>query len=109
MPTARASKICPKCLNLSPCPVHEGRKVTFDRSYLPRDWGRRRRLVLERDPICVLCGEARSQEVDHVGSKYDHSLGNLRGVCSPCHHKRTLAQSHDAKARKRELEVQGLW
>jgi 5-methylcytosine-specific restriction enzyme A len=65
--------------------------------------------MLERDPICALCGQAPSEEVDHAGSKYDHSLGNLRGVCRPCHKRRTLAQSHAAKARKRELEVQGLW
>ena len=42
-----------------------------------------------RDPICRVCGDALSTEVDHVvplsqgGDPY--RLEGLQGICSPCH------------------------
>jgi 5-methylcytosine-specific restriction enzyme A len=108
---ARASSICPKCWRLKPCPVHGAQAKSFgsaDRNYLPRNWGAIRRMVLERDPICVLCGAAQAEQVDHIGSKYDHRLENLRGVCKPCHTERTIAQAHAAKRRKKLLREAGL-
>lgn len=46
-----------------------------------------RRHVLNRDPICRICGVAPSTEVDHVWPLYyggDDTSENLQGVCSPC-------------------------
>lgn len=74
------------------------------RSELPRDWATIRRRILARDPICRLALEVctgRSNEVDHVGDKHDHSDHNLRGVCTPCHKRRTQEQAQAAKPRQR--------
>lgn len=48
-----------------------------------------RRLRLAQNPICQVCGRARSVETDHIvslaegGSRVD--LDNLRAVCEACH------------------------
>ena len=93
-----ASKLCgvPRCPNLVPCPDHP--KVPWAGSTrsreLPPDWGRRRRYVLERDPICTICHEALSTEVHHVGRGDDHSYDSLAGVCASCHQTATQRQAH---------------
>lgn len=57
--------------------------------YHSKRWQVLRRAVLARDPICKVCGERLSQEVDHVvplsqgGDEW--SLDNTQGICSPCH------------------------
>ena len=60
---------------------------------LPRDWSRRRRIVLQRDShICWICGEAGANSVDHVipsikgGSSEYH---NLKAAHLSCNVKRT--------------------
>jgi 5-methylcytosine-specific restriction endonuclease McrA len=51
-----------------------------------------RKAVLSRDPICVLCDNAISTDVDHIvpliegGDEY--AMSNLRGLCGPCHWRR---------------------
>lgn len=67
---------------------------------LPPDWASRTvPRILGRDPNCRLqlkgC-TGRSTEVDHIGDRHDHSDTNLRGVCTPCHSKRTQAQAKAA-------------
>ena len=57
----------------------------YDREH--RAW---RRLILERDPICKLCGKQPSSHADHIQSIKDRpelrlSLGNGRGLCPSCH------------------------
>ena len=58
-----------------------------------RKWETTRRLVLARDPICKVCNDALSSEVDHVvplsrgGDPY--RLDGLQGICSPCHRMKT--------------------
>ena len=48
-----------------------------------------REVVLTRDPICKVCDNALSEQVDHIeplsqgGAEY--ALTNLRGICVPCH------------------------
>lgn len=70
------------------------------REELPPDWASRLvPRILNRDPDCQLQLQGctgMSTEVDHIGDKHDHSNGNLRGVCSPCHSKRTQAQARAA-------------
>ena len=46
--------------------------------------------VLARDPICRVCNQRLSTEVDHIvplsqgGDPWD--LDGLQGICGPCHH-----------------------
>lgn len=97
-----APKICsePGCPNLQPCPDH--RKVAWQgstrRRRLPRGWEKLRRFVLNRDPICRICGQAVSTECDHVIPSDDHSLDNLQGVCSPCHRIKTQKEAQEARS-----------
>jgi 5-methylcytosine-specific restriction protein A len=71
------------------------------RSRLPADWPKRRRIVLDRDPLCRLAFAdictGRSTEVDHRHPGDDHSLGNLQGACAPCHRRKTLAEAAQAR------------
>jgi 5-methylcytosine-specific restriction endonuclease McrA len=83
------------------CPTHDpgpwpGRPPRSER--YPPDWAKRRAVVLERDPICRLCGRAASVEVDHIeGLAGGHGLENLRGVCGPCHASRSGRQGQAAR------------
>ena len=49
--------------------------------------------MLARDPICKVCNDALSTEVDHIvplsqgGDPY--RLEGLQGICSPCHWMKT--------------------
>ena len=76
---------------------------------LPKNWPTLRRAVLERDGwVCQIQGPncaGHSNEVDHVGANDDHSLENLRAVCTPCHRTRTGRQGRARQPkRKREPE-----
>ena len=71
------------------------------RADLPRNWSSSIvPRVLERDRQCQLglpgCTRI-ATEVDHKGASTDHRLSMLRGVCHPCHAKRTAQQAADAK------------
>jgi 5-methylcytosine-specific restriction endonuclease McrA len=65
--------------------------------YKRRKWELTRQAVLSRDPICKVCNETLSTEVDHIkpladaGAEYD--LTNLQGICSPCHWLKTGAEN----------------
>lgn len=41
-----------------------------------------------------------STDVDHIGDRDNHKDDNLRGLCSPCHAKRSSQQGNEAKAAK---------
>ena len=46
-----------------------------------------RRYILNRHPLCQICEDAPSTEVDHIWPRYyggDDRGINLQGVCSPC-------------------------
>lgn len=66
---------------------------------LPPDWSRIRRSILARDPVCRLCGNARSVEVDHRIPGDDHRPVNLQGVCVSCHRSKTAVEARDGLAR----------
>lgn len=118
-----ASNICPACgrgyeqdpgrrtQRCKPC-VRDGRTTSRPTSWatssrrdqLPPNWGSLRKRILARDPECQIRGDrctGRSTQVDHINGNLDHSDGNLRGVCAPCHASRTSRQRLDAKAAKR--------
>jgi 5-methylcytosine-specific restriction protein A len=103
----RAARRCarPGCDELAPCPHHTrpAWQSSSRRTTLPADWSRIRAVILTRDPVCQLayvdtCAGA-SVEVDHIGRPDDHTAGNLRGVCAPCHRRRTQGQSAAARRR----------
>ena len=58
------------------------------RVYKTKRWELARRHVLNRDPICKVCDNALSVEVDHIvplsqgGDPYNPA--GLQGICSPC-------------------------
>lgn len=76
---------------------------------LPPNWSALVKQVLASQPGCQIayagrwagrtgmmqCGGA-ATEVDHIGDPGDHTPGNLRGVCTPCHRRRTEQQAKDA-------------
>ncbi|MBQ1165301.1 HNH endonuclease, partial [Streptomyces sp. A73] len=48
---------------------------------LPSGWTKIRARVLDRDPICVLCGVRPSSHCDHIKAKTDdHRESQLQGV-----------------------------
>lgn len=70
------------------------------RGYNSPQWKRLRRMVIRRDPCCVLCLKqgrvTASTDADHIipkdkGGK--DSLDNLQGLCSSCHGKKTRAEN----------------
>jgi len=80
---------------------------------LPADWAKRRKERFELDGFrCVgrtpegrRC-PAPAEECDHVGSKHDHSLENLRSLCKDCHQAHTQQQAAVARMKKRK-EISG--
>jgi hypothetical protein len=77
------------------------------RSELPPNWYTEiRPAVMERDAYrctATLRDDTRCPEpgtdVDHIGDPHDHSLGNLRLLCSWHHNKRSSAQGNAARLR----------
>jgi 5-methylcytosine-specific restriction protein A len=69
--------------------------------YKSKAWQIQRRIVLARDPICRICGEQPSTEVDHVKAIEDGgsllSLDNLQGACHGCHSSKTRREMIDRK------------
>lgn len=56
-----------------------------------------RRFILNRDPICVECNKRAAVIADHVvDHRGDWKLfsdpDNIRGICKPCHDKKTGSQ-----------------
>lgn len=94
---------CPELTSERFCKAHaqaEQRRYDAERGSSAQrgygsSWRRVRALVLERDPICRLCGQRPSVDVDHIRSKRaggTDSLDNLRGVCHGCHSVKTARQ-----------------
>lgn len=71
------------------------------RAELPSNWPNIRRRVLKRDPMCTLCWEWESTDVDHIAPGPDHSDGNLRGVCRQCHARKSSHEGGAASGRER--------
>ncbi|WJN62543.1 HNH endonuclease [Streptomyces phage phiScoe1] len=78
------------------------------RSRLPADWPKIRLRVLRRDAgQCTAlnqagerCGEV-ATDVDHIRPGDDHSMENLRSLCSWHHRKKSGAEGAAAKAARR--------
>ncbi|MGC9409819.1 HNH endonuclease signature motif containing protein [Streptomyces sp. DZ1-3] len=64
------------------------------KSRLPKDWERRRKEVLQLQPICMICGVRESTTVDHIIPMTDrHEPEDLQGVCEPCHRQKTAQEA----------------
>jgi 5-methylcytosine-specific restriction enzyme A len=108
-PCARTG--CPRLVsNAAPCPEHgrrpweHGRPSSAERGY-GATWKRLRRLILARDPLCVLCLAAGhgspSTTVDHIVPRSQGGTdeeSNLRGLCR-AHHETKSAREGQAAGR----------
>ncbi len=66
-------------------------------------WQQIRKRILERDPVCTICGSQPATEVDHIVAKAkggDDSDGNLRGACRHCHSSKTAREDTPAWQRR---------
>ncbi|MEU1254767.1 HNH endonuclease [Streptomyces chartreusis] len=78
------------------------------RSRLPKNWPLLRRKVLRRDNhVCQnrfsegqLCGRE-ATEVDHIEPGDNHSMANLRALCTWCHARKSGSEGGRAAARMR--------
>lgn len=60
---------------------------------LPPGWRKIRARILERDPICKICGVRPSSRADHIQAKTDdHSDAGLQGVCKECHDQKSARE-----------------
>jgi len=68
---------------------------------LPANWPSIRCFVLERDQhTCQIQGPrctGHATEVDHIGDGADHTPGNLRAACQPCHATRTAQHANQQR------------
>jgi hypothetical protein len=79
------------------------------KSRLPADWPQLRRTVLDRcGGRCEVLKKDGSRcwdkatDVDHVRAGDDHSLENLRGICTWHHRRKSSAEGREAYAAKRQ-------
>ena len=95
-PLYSAAPARPNNLDGGAQPQQAGRGSATRRGY-DYTWQQLRKMILARDPLCVLCLPHRltlSVQVDHIKTirerpdlRLDES--NLRGLCAPCHSRRT--------------------
>lgn len=65
---------------------------------LPSGWAKIRARILERDPICKLCGVRPSTHCDHTVPKEDrHGDEDLQGVCGICHDQKSSREGNEAQ------------
>lgn len=99
MPRARKSCSHPHCPQLQPCPEHQRKpwEGSKRRKTLPPGWGKLRRQIILRDPICTECHNALSTEVHHKGDPDDHRPEMLAGICKRCHWPISSRQGREAQ------------
>ena len=75
------------------------------RGYNTARWQRLRRMVLNRDPICVADGCTQpATDVDHIKPRSRggrDALYNLQGLCHRCHSRKTAVEDSKFARRKR--------
>ncbi len=78
-----------------PRPPDQAKRPSSSAQGYGRRWRRLRLMILRRDPLCCMCKRELSTQVDHImaksrGGTDDES--NLRGLCAPCHSRKTVAE-----------------
>ena len=72
-------------------------------------WRKLRKIILARDPICKICDEAPSTQVDHIVPRRpdqhaaDVTEEELQGLCKPCHSSKTRAENAPRSKRRRKV------
>ena len=72
--------------------IDQNRPTAAVRGY-DQEWQKMRRMWLVVNPNCIECG-AKATDVDHINSlaeypELKYAPSNLRGLCHPCHSRRT--------------------
>lgn len=117
-PTPCAHPGCPAVSRGRYCADHErparqaadARRPPPEQRGYDRRWRKLRRLILNRDPICKICGRRPSTEVDHLvplAAGGDNSPTNLQGVCKRCHSKKTATEDGGFGRPRRSVEGKG--
>ena len=96
---------CPELTDGGRCPTHRtevdrARGTAAQRGYTSAGHKRFRRLVLERDRLCVLCGHVATVADHWPTSRRDLLAAGLdpndpargRGLCKPCHDRSTALE-----------------
>ena len=109
--TRRKTQVCaqPGCPNLRPCEVEGHERKAWEGSNRKGSSRRGRKVrarILERDPICTICGKNPSSVCDHVWQVAHGAPENyadvpeelLRGICVPCD--RRLSAKQGAEGRR---------
>jgi 5-methylcytosine-specific restriction enzyme A len=99
---------CPNVVKTGRCPEHRkqrdrerrlpGERTAYAiQTYHAKKWITTREKVLNRDPICRVCDNALSEQVDHIkplsqgGARFE--LVNLQGICVRCHAIKSAGES----------------
>lgn len=67
------------------------------RRELPANWNAISHAVIRDEPVCYVCHLNASVQADHVVPGGDHSRGNLRGICVPCHKAKSAREGNAAR------------
>lgn len=92
---------CPELTNGGPCAKHarehrrawERTETGKPKRKRGRPWRRVRDQVLSEEPLCMVCQDAPTVEVDHIDPNGDDQRDNLQGVCKSCHREKTQAEA----------------
>jgi 5-methylcytosine-specific restriction endonuclease McrA len=73
------------------------RCATTNSIFKTKRWAMARKAVLARDPICKVCDNAISTQVDHIVPLEDggdpYRLEGLQGICDRCHWAKTAREN----------------
>lgn len=94
---------CPNLTDSRFCPAHTKqaqadndarRPSVAARGYCSSRWFKLRRMVLNDNPFCVMCGSL-ATDVDHVDGNRKNDAGeNLQSLCHSCHSKKTARENN---------------
>ena len=95
--TTPGNNRCDACVRTRQRASDKRRPSAYERGYTSRGHRKFRRLVLDKDPLCVLCGKVATVADHHPTSRRDliaagqdpNNPDKGRGLCASCHGKET--------------------